>query len=145
MRESMMFLREMLLVFMTVVLFGACARPSLPPLKVVPAVDLNRYAGTWYEIARYPQRFQKDCTASKATIRCSRRDGAGQNECRRTLTGAEVRGREGLGHGPGNECKVEGAFFRPLQRRLLDHRLRTMNTPVATRPGPDPLPHAADG
>jgi len=32
-----------------------------PPLKVVPEVDLMRYAGRWYEIARLPNRFQKRC------------------------------------------------------------------------------------
>jgi len=26
-------------------------------LEVVSAVDINRYAGTWYEIARLPNRF----------------------------------------------------------------------------------------
>jgi apolipoprotein D and lipocalin family protein len=31
------------------------------PLAAVSAVDLNRYMGTWYEIARYPNRFQKKC------------------------------------------------------------------------------------
>jgi len=30
-------------------------------------VDLARYAGTWYEIASYPQRFQKGCTGTMAT------------------------------------------------------------------------------
>jgi len=35
---------------------------SPPPLDVVPAVDLNRYAGVWYEIARLPNRFQKQCS-----------------------------------------------------------------------------------
>lgn len=37
------------------------------PLETVKAVDLGRYAGEWYEIARYPNRFQRDCPASKAT------------------------------------------------------------------------------
>ena len=37
------------------------------PLTTAPHVDLNRYLGEWYEIARYPNRFQKDCPASKAT------------------------------------------------------------------------------
>ena len=31
------------------------------PLRVVPTVDLTRYAGTWYEIARLPNRFQDKC------------------------------------------------------------------------------------
>jgi apolipoprotein D and lipocalin family protein len=30
-------------------------------LRVVPEVDLARYAGQWYEIARFPNRFQKRC------------------------------------------------------------------------------------
>ena len=32
-------------------------------LKVVPELDLNRYAGLWYEIARLPNRFQKMCVS----------------------------------------------------------------------------------
>lgn len=33
-------------------------------LKTVESVDLKRYAGTWYEIARYPNRFQKQCVGN---------------------------------------------------------------------------------
>src|SRR5512147_2970081 len=33
---------------------------SAQPLRVVPAVDFSRYAGTWYEIARLPNRFQQN-------------------------------------------------------------------------------------
>ena len=36
-------------------------------LKTVSHVDLNRYIGVWYEIARYPNRFQKGCLGSRAT------------------------------------------------------------------------------
>ena len=32
------------------------------PLQVVAPVDLKRYAGTWHEQARLPNRFQKQCT-----------------------------------------------------------------------------------
>jgi apolipoprotein D and lipocalin family protein len=35
-------------------------------LEAVPHVDLARYLGTWYEIAKYPNVFQKDCVVSKA-------------------------------------------------------------------------------
>ncbi len=35
------------------------ADPSPPP--TVGSVDLDRYAGLWYEIARYPNGFQKNC------------------------------------------------------------------------------------
>jgi len=36
-------------------------------LETVKYVDLNRYIGVWYEIARYPNRFQKGCVGSRAT------------------------------------------------------------------------------
>jgi apolipoprotein D and lipocalin family protein len=32
-----------------------------PPVTTVESVDLQRYAGLWYEIARIPNRFQKQC------------------------------------------------------------------------------------
>jgi apolipoprotein D and lipocalin family protein len=40
---------------------------STSALQVVSSVDLKRYIGEWYEIARFPLRFQKDCVGSKAT------------------------------------------------------------------------------
>lgn len=41
---------------------------AFPPLKTVPEVDLGKYAGTWYEIARLPNWFQRDCSGQvKAT------------------------------------------------------------------------------
>lgn len=43
------------------------SRPKGPPVQVVPSVDISRYAGTWYEIAKYPNRFQKGCVATSAT------------------------------------------------------------------------------
>ena len=52
------------------------------PLPTVSSVDLARYAGTWYEIARLPMWFQRHCIDSKA-IYASRPDGAVgvHNEC----------------------------------------------------------------
>ena len=61
----------------------ACAgvehRDSLP---TVASVNLVRYAGTWYEIARLPMWFQRHCVDSKA-IYTSRSDGriGVHNEC----------------------------------------------------------------
>ncbi len=40
---------------------------KLPPLETVPRVELSRYMGTWYDIASFPQRFQKGCTGTTAT------------------------------------------------------------------------------
>ena len=62
---------------------GACAGvDSRGDLSTVESVDLSRYAGTWYEIARLPMWFQRHCINSKA-IYSSRPDGAVgvHNEC----------------------------------------------------------------
>ena len=39
---------------------------TYPALETVPRVDLNRYTGLWYEIARYPASFEKDCVGVTA-------------------------------------------------------------------------------
>lgn len=33
-------------------------------VKTVPRVDLKRYTGKWFEIARYPNKFQKKCVGN---------------------------------------------------------------------------------
>ena len=57
-------------VLISLILFVGCQymekEPSAP-LTTVSHVDLNRYMGEWYEIARYPNSFQKGCVGSKAT------------------------------------------------------------------------------
>jgi len=35
-------------------------------LTTVPYVDLDRYVGKWYDIASFPQRFQKGCACTMA-------------------------------------------------------------------------------
>jgi apolipoprotein D and lipocalin family protein len=39
---------------------------SSPELQVVPHVDIERYMGKWYEIALYPNWFEKGCFRSTA-------------------------------------------------------------------------------
>jgi len=46
--------------------FGLSCAKNYPYLEVVKNVDLNRYLGKWYEIARLPNSFQKDCFCSTA-------------------------------------------------------------------------------
>ena len=46
-----------------VLLLSLTLRPAMAesPLQTVPHVDLDRYMGKWYEIARLPNRFEKKC------------------------------------------------------------------------------------
>lgn len=46
--------------------FGARAADPAPapaPLQTIPRLDVQRYLGTWYEIAKYPNRFQRQCVS----------------------------------------------------------------------------------
>lgn len=45
------------------------------PLETVPKVDLNRYIGRWYEIARYPNRFERKCDRNAMANYTLRADG----------------------------------------------------------------------
>ncbi|KUG08642.1 lipocalin family protein [Solirubrum puertoriconensis] len=47
----------------------AITRRKKPELVTVSHVDLHRYAGLWYEIARLPQRFERRCTNVTAEYR----------------------------------------------------------------------------
>jgi apolipoprotein D and lipocalin family protein len=100
----------------------ACAattteRLRLPPLGTVAHVDLGRYVGTWYEIASFPQSFQRGCTATTATYTV-RPDGDVDvlNRCRKnSLDGEEdsALGRARVVDRVTN-AKLEVSFFRPF-------------------------------
>ena len=62
----------------------ASAESTTRPLRTVDGVDLKRYSGTWYEIARYPNRFQRDCHSDTKAEYTVRKDGKVQvvNSCR---------------------------------------------------------------
>lgn len=69
-------------IAMCLVLSACAGMEPKEPLPTATSVDLARYAGTWYEIARLPMWFQRHCVDSKA-IYTSRPDGAVgvHNEC----------------------------------------------------------------
>lgn len=58
------------LAYSILLAISGCASTNAP-LAVVGSVDLNRYVGTWYEIARFPHRFEKDlqCVSATYTLR----------------------------------------------------------------------------
>jgi apolipoprotein D and lipocalin family protein len=93
------------------------SRLHLPPLQTVGHVDLGRYLGTWYEIARFPQSFEKGCTGTTATYSL-RSDGDIEvlNRCHRgSLEGPEkvAKGRARVVDRASN-AKLEVSFFWPF-------------------------------
>lgn len=45
------------------VLAAPAVQAATPTLQAVASVDLNRYQGRWYQIAYYPNTFQRQCVA----------------------------------------------------------------------------------
>jgi apolipoprotein D and lipocalin family protein len=110
------------LLLLVTLLLGACATPpSGPPLQTVPRVDLARYAGTWYEIARFPNSFQdgsgRRCIATTATY-ALREDGqvAVTNRCLDAAEGNREVVATGTAYaveGSGN-ARLRVSFFWPF-------------------------------
>jgi apolipoprotein D and lipocalin family protein len=82
-QESTMKTAISMLMSTCALIMASCAGiESRQPLQTVASVDLARYVGTWYEIARLPMWFQRHCIDSKAiyTIRPNGTIGV-HNEC----------------------------------------------------------------
>lgn len=58
---------------------------SAKPLATIPSLDLKRYMGTWYEIAKFPNEFQEKCVGFTTATYSLREDGRVDvlNRCRR--------------------------------------------------------------
>jgi apolipoprotein D and lipocalin family protein len=91
---------------------------SSVPLQTVPSVNLEKYAGRWYEIASFPQRFQKGCHCTFAEYTPT---GKGYvrvyNSCRRDSSrGKEptITGRAYPVKGS-NNAKLRVQFFWPFR------------------------------
>ena len=69
-----------------ITIFAAVIDGRRNNLDVVPHVDLNRYVGQWYEIARLPNRFEKKCANSVTATYSLRTDGKIEvvNRCRKS-------------------------------------------------------------
>mgnify|MGYP003704204497 CR=1 FL=1 len=65
---------------------AAADGPQAPntALNAIPVLDVPRYLGVWYEIAKYPNRFQRQCTGDTTAQYSANPDGSLQvvNRCR---------------------------------------------------------------
>jgi apolipoprotein D and lipocalin family protein len=84
--EDLMTANIFLITFLTFIAYAAVAvEVRKDELEVVQSVDLTRYAGRWYEIARLPNSFQKKCADSVTANYTMREDGKIEviNRCRK--------------------------------------------------------------
>jgi apolipoprotein D and lipocalin family protein len=103
---------------------GPVGNPAVPePAK---AVDLQKYLGRWYEIARYEAGFQKDCEAVTADYTL-RPDGKIKvvNSCRRERLDAPIESAEAQAYvvEDTDNAKLRVSFFWPFYGNywVLDH------------------------
>jgi apolipoprotein D and lipocalin family protein len=91
---------------------GACApsaREEGPPPSPVAHVDLERYVGLWYEIAKVPNRFQAQCTHGTTARYTLRDDG------RMTVTNRCVKADGTISEATGIARVVDAASNARLQ------------------------------
>jgi apolipoprotein D and lipocalin family protein len=87
-------------------------------LQTVPYVNLNKYMGKWYEIASFPQRFQKGCACTSAEYTLSSKGYViVENRCNKSSKkGKEsyIKGKAFVVENSGN-AKLDVQFFWPLR------------------------------
>ncbi len=87
-------------------------------LETVANVDLNKYSGKWFEIASYPQRFQKGCHCTTAEYTVSDEGYViVENRCNRdSVNGKQsyIKGKAFVDKNSGN-AKLKVQFFWPFK------------------------------
>lgn len=89
---------------------------AAPPVQTVDSVELQRYAGKWYEIASLPMFFQRNCVADTTAEYTLLPDGSvGVNNRCRTKDGKidSASGTASAVKDSGN-AKLLVSFFKPI-------------------------------
>jgi len=104
--------------FFTLLPVMTTAALNTQKLQTVRYVDLNKYAGKWYEIASYPQRFQKGCHCTTAEYTLSDKGYViVENRCNRgSINGKQsyIKGKAFVEKNSGN-AKLKVQFFWPFK------------------------------
>ena len=104
--------------FSFVFLFLLTINIQAQTLETVPYVDLLKYSGKWFEIASYPQPFQKGCLYTTAEYSLSDKEFViVENRCYRDSLNGEksyIKGKAFVVKGTGN-AKLKVQFFWPFR------------------------------
>ena len=86
------------------------------PVASVARVDLNRYAGKWFEIASFPMYFQRDCVGDTTAKDALAADGSVSvtNRCRTDSGFEEADGKATVVEGS-NNARLKVSFFWPFR------------------------------
>ncbi|MBU3598324.1 lipocalin family protein [Polynucleobacter bastaniensis] len=109
-RDSLLALMGLLLIC-----FGSTqvlAQPGDQPVRTIATLEVPRYLGTWYEIAKFPNWFQKKCVSNTKAVYSAKSDGNLRvlNSCK--TAGGDISEAEGLARqiGSKDSPKLEVRF-----------------------------------
>jgi apolipoprotein D and lipocalin family protein len=107
-------IKNILFLTLLVLLFAGCGSNNLP-LKTVDNVDIIKYSGTWYEIARYEHYFEKGCKNVSATYELMNNGDIGViNRCV-DLKSNISKEAKGIAYAvDSTNSKLKVSFFRPF-------------------------------
>lgn len=91
---------------------------TYPPLQTVDSVDVQKYLGKWYELARLPNTFQEDCYCSQAEYSLIDNETLSViNSCREDSLNGEIDKAEGKAFivDGSNNSKLKVQFFWPFK------------------------------
>jgi apolipoprotein D and lipocalin family protein len=105
------------LLLSSFLVLGACSAMPVGN-RLVPqpakAVDLKAYAGLWYEVARFENRFEKDCEGVTAKYGLKSDGGISVlNTCVKKGKITDIKGRAKVVEGSQN-AKLKVSFFGPF-------------------------------
>ncbi len=84
-------------------------------LTTVSNVDIKKYSGMWYEIASFPQRFQKGCECTTANYTTTNKDYLiVENRCKKKNKNTYIKGKAFVEKNSGN-AKLKVQFFWPFK------------------------------
>ena len=126
-----------LAAFLSAIIIGCTGLPE--GVEPVDGFDLNRYLGTWYEIARLDHSFERGL--SRVTAHYSRREGGGVRVINRGFAEAENRWKEVEGKAEfvrgSDEGYLKVSFFGPFYGSYVIFELDKEDYRYAFVSGPD--------
>lgn len=95
-------------------LLTSCSSVVKKPPMTASHVDLQRYMGTWYEMASFPNGFQKGCQQTRASYTLEKNFVRVVNQCYRNGKVTRARAKAWPVKGSGN-ARLKVQFFWPFK------------------------------
>jgi apolipoprotein D and lipocalin family protein len=113
-------MKLLLIQSILILFFGLSYSPAKTDraLETVPSVDLQKYMGKWYEIAAFPQRFEKGCHCTTAEYEITDKGYVRvTNSCRLDSPQGKVKVARGKAFivKDSNNAKLRVQFFWPFR------------------------------